>query len=75
MIARLDPDVSWSFDFLLGDTRPLTIIQGTEDEIVPFAQVKTFVAKLPHAQFFEVEGAGHFFPNHLEDLQQICKNI
>ena len=65
----------WSFDFMLGDTRPLTIIQGTEDEIVPFGQVKIFVNKLSHAQFFEVEGAGHFFPNHLEELQRICKTI
>ncbi len=65
----------WSFDFMLGDTRPLTIIQGTADEIVPFEQVKTFVAKLPHVQFYEVEGAGHFFPNHLEALQRLCKTF
>ncbi|MDQ6977211.1 MAG: alpha/beta fold hydrolase [Ghiorsea sp.] len=65
----------WSFDFMLGDNRPLTIIQGTSDEIVPFEQVKTFIQKLPHVQFFEVEGAGHFFPNHLEELQNLCKSI
>ncbi|MDQ7005058.1 MAG: alpha/beta fold hydrolase [Ghiorsea sp.] len=65
----------WSFDFILGDTRPLTIIQGTADEIVPFEQVKTFASKLPHVQFYEVESAGHFFPNHLEELQRLCSTI
>jgi len=65
----------WSFDFMLGETRPLIIIQGTADEIVPFEQSKSFAQQLPHAHWFEVEGAGHFFPHHLEELQAICKSI
>ena len=69
----------WSFDFLLGETRPITIIQGTEDEIVPFEQSKTFAQKLKAldtpVQWFEVQGAGHFFPQHLEELQKLCKSI
>ena len=69
----------WSFDFLLGETRPVTIIQGTEDEIVPFEQSKTFAQKLKATgtpvQWFEVQGAGHFFPNHLEELQELCRSI
>ncbi len=69
----------WSFDFLLGETRPTTIIQGTEDEIVPFAQTQAFVPKLKASgtpvQWFEVQGAGHFFPNHLDKLQELCKHI
>ncbi len=69
----------WSFDFMLGETRPVTIIQGTEDEIVPFEQSKTFAQKLKASgtplHWFEVQGAGHFFPQHLEELQELCKNI
>ncbi|MDQ6977246.1 MAG: alpha/beta hydrolase, partial [Ghiorsea sp.] len=65
----------WSFDFMLDETRPLTIIQGTADEIVPFEQVKTFIQSLPHVQFHDIKDAGHFFPKHLEDLQRLCKTI
>jgi alpha/beta superfamily hydrolase len=69
----------WSFDFLLGETRPITIIQGTEDEIVPFAQTKAFVQQLKASgtpvQWFEVQGAAHFFPQHMDALQKLCKSI
>jgi alpha/beta superfamily hydrolase len=69
----------WSFDFLLAETRPITIIQGTEDEIVPFAQSKAFTEKLKASgtpvQWFEVQGAGHFFPQHMDALQKLCKSI
>lgn len=65
----------WSFDFMLGETRPLTIIQGTADEIVPFEQVQAWVKNQTNIQFHTVEGAGHFFPQHLEELQNICGTI
>ncbi|MDX8387580.1 MAG: alpha/beta fold hydrolase [Ghiorsea sp.] len=63
----------WSFDFMLGDTRPLTIIQGTEDEIVPFEQVQAWVKEHPSVAFHTIQGAGHFFPNHMDDLMDICQ--
>ncbi len=65
----------WSFDFMLGETRPVTVIQGTADEIVPFEQVQTWVQNQPNIQFYTVEDAGHFFPQHLGKLQEICKTI
>jgi len=69
----------WSFDFMLGETRPITIIQGTADEIVPFEQSKTFAQRLKASgtplQSYEIQSAGHFFPQHLEKLQELCKNI
>ncbi|HID36640.1 MAG TPA: alpha/beta fold hydrolase [Ghiorsea sp.] len=65
----------WSFDFMFGETRPVTVIQGTIDEIVPFEQVQAWVKKQANIQFFTVEDAGHFFPQHLEELMQYCKRI
>jgi hypothetical protein len=56
----------WPFDFMQEEIRPLTIVQGTADEIVPFAAVADWVRILPNASFHAVEGAGHFFPNQME---------
>ncbi len=60
----------WDFSFLDGDTRPLTVVSGTADELVPFASVEAWVAKHPHINFQVIEGAGHFFPQHMQELQQ-----
>ncbi len=65
----------WSFDFMQGDTRPLSIIQGTADDIVPFAQTQQWASTLPHAQFHAVQGAGHFFPEQKDELMQLCRQI
>lgn len=62
----------WSFDFMLGDTRPLTIIQGTADEIVPYAAVQSWITHHPHATLHIIEGAGHFFPQHMHALMVYC---
>ncbi len=70
------PAVSlWSFDFMNGDTRPLTIIQGTEDEIVPYEQVKAWANGQPQASFHTINGAGHFFPKHMDELMTLCRQI
>ncbi|MDQ6988535.1 MAG: alpha/beta fold hydrolase [Mariprofundaceae bacterium] len=65
----------WSFAFMQGDTRPLIIIQGTKDEIVPFVDVETWVKSLGHVQFKQLDGAGHFFPKHMDELKQLCALI
>ncbi len=65
----------WSFDFMLGETRPLTIIQGTADEIVPYAQVMAWVQNMPHIQCLTIENAGHFFPQHIDELMSLCLNM
>ncbi|MDX8397363.1 MAG: alpha/beta fold hydrolase [Mariprofundaceae bacterium] len=66
------PAVSlWSFDFMQGDLRPLTVISGMDDEIVPFEQVEHWVKSMPkHVKFHAIEGAGHFFPQHMQHMQQ-----
>jgi len=60
----------WSFDFMQGDSRPLSIVQGTDDEIVPFDAVAAWAVTLPQARFHPIEGAGHFFPGpgHMEAM-------
>jgi alpha/beta superfamily hydrolase len=58
----------WSFDFMAGDARPLTVVQGRADEIVPFADVASWVEGLEQADFHALAGAGHFFPQHMEAM-------
>jgi len=56
----------WSFDFMQHETRPLTVVSGTADEIVPFEQVQAWIKSLPsHVRFHSIEAAGHFFPEHM----------
>lgn len=75
-ILAVAPAVNlWSFDFMAGDNRRLLVIQGTTDEIVPFAQVKAWVNEQAQAEFHLLDGAGHFFPEHLDDLMQLCQQL
>ena len=63
----------WSFDFMKDEMRPLHIIQGTEDEIVPFELVQAWVKEHPQVTFHAIDGAGHFFPKHMDELMAICQ--
>jgi len=57
----------WSFDFALQELRPLTVVSGTADEIVPFTDVQHWIEAMPkHVHFHRIEGAGHFFPQHMQ---------
>lgn len=56
----------WSFDFMAGDTRPLTVVQGRADEIVPFSEVQDWVDTQAQVDFHAIAGAGHFFPEHMD---------
>jgi len=58
----------WSFDFLDGDARPLSVVAGTADEIVPFAKVRDWASGLIQARFHAIEGAGHFFEHHMQAM-------
>ncbi|MDX8401339.1 MAG: alpha/beta fold hydrolase [Mariprofundaceae bacterium] len=73
------PDVAWmfavapavhlyDFSFLDADPRPLTIVQGDADEIVPVDAVRTWAEKHPHARLHLIRGAGHFFPGQMEAM-------
>jgi len=59
----------WSFDFMQQEIRPLTVISGTDDEIVPFEAVEAWIKRMPsHTRFHRIEGAGHFFPHHMQAM-------
>lgn len=58
----------YDFSFMQDDARPLTIIIGTEDEIVPFDAVARWGRSLDQARFHALDGAGHFFPRHKQQL-------
>jgi len=60
----------WSFDFMQGDVRPLTVVQGTADEIVPYEAVTAWTSTLPQVELHAIDGAGHFFPGpgHMEAM-------
>jgi len=39
--------------------RPVLVLHGDRDEVVPFDLGQTLSARFPHARFVEVRGAGH----------------
>ena len=64
----------WSFDFVQQEKRPLLVISGTEDELVEFEQVQAWINTLPeHAEFYPIEGAGHFFPDHMPEMMDVIR--
>lgn len=64
----------WSFDFMGDETRPLTVISGTNDEIVPFEKVQAWIKTMPnHVTFISIDGAGHFFPAHMTTMMELLK--
>ena len=65
----------WSFDFVQQEQRPLLVISGKEDELVPFEQVQAWISTLPeHVGFYPVEGAGHFFPDHMSEMMAVIRS-
>lgn len=42
-----------------GIERPVLVVHGTRDAVVPFELGRALAAKFPHARFLEVPGAGH----------------
>ncbi|MDQ6971661.1 MAG: alpha/beta fold hydrolase [Mariprofundaceae bacterium] len=73
--ARLDARVArmfavapavnlWDFSFMQGEQRPLSVVAGTRDEIVPYVAISAAVKLLPFARLHSIKDAGHFFPQH-----------
>jgi len=60
----------WSFDFMQDEARPLTVVQGTADEIVPYEAVAEWAKGLGRASFRSIDGAGHFFPQHMPQMME-----
>lgn len=63
------PAVSlYDFSFLDKETRPLTVVHGTDDEIVPYEQVLSWSEAHAIARLHTIDGAGHFFPKHMDEM-------
>ncbi|RMH22872.1 MAG: alpha/beta hydrolase [Gammaproteobacteria bacterium] len=60
----------YDFDFLEGETRPIDVIHGTADEIVPYDEVKNWQSRYENIHLSTIDGAGHFFVNEKERLEQ-----
>ncbi len=63
------PAVSlYDFSFLDNERRPLTVVHGTDDEIVPYDQVSRWALTHPTAVLHSIDEAGHFFPRHTNEM-------
>jgi len=58
----------YDFSFLDGETRPLTIVHGENDEIVPAGNVVRWVERHPQSVIHVIAGAGHFFSDHMLEM-------
>jgi pimeloyl-ACP methyl ester carboxylesterase len=45
---------------------PACIVHGNADRTVPIAYGRDLLAGIPHAEFYEIEGAGHGITGHPE---------
>ena len=75
-LISIAPAVSrFSFDDLQRPDCPWLIIQGDEDEVVPFDEVRDYVETVePPPDFLVMEHADHFFHRRLMDLRGLLKN-
>ena len=75
-LVSIAPAVSrFSFADLHRPDCPWLVIQGDEDEVVPFDEVSAWVDTVePPPDFVVMERAGHFFHRRLMDLRGLLKN-
>lgn len=60
----------YDFSFLDRETRPLTVVQGTSDEIVPYDRVQAWARAHANISFHAIHGAGHFFAGYMEAMTE-----
>ncbi|MDX8392861.1 MAG: alpha/beta fold hydrolase [Mariprofundaceae bacterium] len=58
----------WDFSFMREEKRPLTVVAGTADEIVPYVAVSAASKLLSGAHLHTIKDAGHFFPSHRQAM-------
>jgi len=75
-LISIAPAVSrFSFAELQRPNCPWLVIQGDEDEVVSFDEVREWVETVePPPDFVVMERAGHFFHRRLMDLRGLLKN-
>lgn len=73
LFAVAPPVHHFDFGFMADNGKPLVVIQGDADEIVPAEAVARWAAEVPNARLHRIAGAGHFFPDHLPELQRLLR--
>ncbi len=65
------------FGFMLRRSHPApcAIIAASEDEIVPFDALRDWAQACENHEWYCIEGAGHFFPRHSQQLQDTLRRI
>ena len=59
-------------EYLEGSHKPKLIIQGTKDELAPYALASQWFEQVPAPKsLVAVQGADHFFQGHLDEIQAI----
>lgn len=72
-IAAAPPANMFDFTFLAPCPSSGLVLQGSRDELVPEPEVAKFADKLAHqreivVEYRKIEGADHFFNNHIDDF-------
>jgi alpha/beta superfamily hydrolase len=66
------PLTSYNFEFLISNSKPALCIVGTQDEHCPKSRMERLARRLPgSASVRWIEGADHFFVEHLDELQDV----
>ena len=72
MIGLGVPARMFEGEYLLGSHKPKLIIQGTKDELAPYALAVQWFEHVPAPKsLVAVQGADHFFQGHLDEVQAI----
>lgn len=67
-----------NLDFLNACLKPKLFIHGARDEIAPPEPLLEFLTRLPagnNYRYMRIEGAGHFFDDHADQLAQAIKSF
>lgn len=74
MLLVAPPVSLFVFDRAEPVTIPWMVIQGAEDEIVPFREVENWVANQPNPPVFHLlQDTSHFFHGRLNDLRELVQ--
>ena len=72
MIGLGVPARMFEGEYLQGSHKPKLIIQGTKDELAPYALAVQWFEHVPAPKsLVAVQGADHFFQGHLDEVQAI----
>lgn len=74
LITVAPPVGRWSFDDIQAPKIPWLVIQGKDDDLVDAQAVSAWCDELKNPDYFEIEGADHFFHGKLGELREIIQD-